>query len=149
MAAERRTETDIADLRSLLTEMDDAEAVDPSHFIVADVGFHMQIAKAARNPPLASVLESIGVLLKAWMSGVASSSPEHDPTREHVAIMEAIEDGDGQRARAAMQSHLSAAYGRLRSVHGIGPARSLVPQAVPNSGTSPTEPVNTTQFRVR
>ncbi len=120
MAAERRSEGDISALRSLLAEMDAAEPSDPDGFIAADLAFHLRIAKAAGNPPLASVLGSIGLLLKAWMSGVASSSPEHDPSGEHAAIIEAIERGDGDDARVAMRTHLMAAYERLLSTRSEG-----------------------------
>ncbi len=118
MAAERRSEGDISALRSLLAEMDAAEPNDPDRFIAADLSFHLRVAKAAGNPPLATVLESVGVLLRAWMSGVASSSPEHDPSDEHAAIIEAIERGDTAGASAAMRAHLVAAFERLQSRRG-------------------------------
>jgi GntR family transcriptional regulator, transcriptional repressor for pyruvate dehydrogenase complex len=131
LAAGRRSEADLAALRSLLAEMDDAEPNDPNRFIASDLAFHMRIAKAAGNPPLASVLESIALLLKAWMSGVAASTPEHDPSEEHSAIIEAIERGDSDNAGAAMRSHLVAAYERLRSTR--GEERVARPSAAPLS----------------
>lgn len=123
MAAGRRSEADLTALQLLLAEMDDAEPDDVDRFVASDVAFHLRIARAARNPPLASVLQSIGVLLEAWILRLAKATPEHNPSWEHQQIIDAIRSGDGQQARAAMQAHLAAAYGRLGSTrHGERPS---------------------------
>ena len=113
LATRRRDQADIAELARLLDAMDAAEPQSADRFIESDIAFHLAIARAAGNEPLAGVMSSIASLLDAWMHQVAATSPSHNPASEHQAIYEAIKAGDVERARAAMRMHIAAAYGRL------------------------------------
>ena len=54
LAAQRRDEQDLKDLRKLLLRMEQAE--DDDDFIEADMEFHLRIADLARNSVLAGIL---------------------------------------------------------------------------------------------
>lgn len=113
LAAERRTEEEVAELRVLLDQMG-AAANNPEKFVAADVAFHVCVAKAARNSAIAGVMSSIRSLLRVWISRVMRSSTSFEPSmREHAAVLEAIAKGDPAMARAAMQAHMDGAHERL------------------------------------
>lgn len=88
--------------------------------IEADILFHMRIASAASNPVFVSVMESLRPHLLFTMNlSRQFSRPESRAGRyaqiesEHCMIMEAIIDGDAQRAQAAMRMHLGNAAVRV------------------------------------
>jgi len=111
-AAARRTPEDIADLRALIETMRGAPA--DQRFVEADVAFHLRIARAAGNPVLQQMLESTHSLLHAWISRVIEAAGDTNPSlSEHIPVLEAIEAGDVEGARAAIREHLDRAGARL------------------------------------
>ncbi len=88
--------------------------------VEADIMFHMRIARAGGNPVFVSVMESLRPHLLFTMNlSRQFSHPESCARRyaqiesEHCMIMEAIIDGDAQRAQAAMRTHLGNAAVRV------------------------------------
>jgi DNA-binding FadR family transcriptional regulator len=82
---------------------------------IADVAFHLHVAKAAQNSILEQMLVSIQSLLRSWITRVRDASTGHGPScRDHVPIHAAIEKGDVAAAREAMHSHLTNAGERLK-----------------------------------
>lgn len=114
LAARRRTEQDVSDLRALLQRMEQSEhKVDA--FVDADVAFHQRIADAARNSVLKDIHSSVQALSRAWIRRVITSAESTRPSyEEHVPIFEAIERGDPEAAQAAMEHHMTSAAQRLR-----------------------------------
>jgi GntR family transcriptional repressor for pyruvate dehydrogenase complex len=113
LAAERRTDEDLAMLRSYLEQM--AEASDTHTFVTADLAFHMRVAEAAANLSLLQIMASIRSLLEVWITRVRSA--EIDNTRsvnEHVAVLRALEAAEPTAARAAMEAHMQSATRRLQ-----------------------------------
>lgn len=112
LAAERRTDEDIAELRVLLEAMRDAtEATD---FVAADVAFHLRVAQAAKNSVLQSMHGGTQSLLHAWISRVIAAADETKPSYlEHEPVFQAISDGDVAAARSAISRHLQLAGARL------------------------------------
>jgi GntR family transcriptional repressor for pyruvate dehydrogenase complex len=112
LAAQRRTDTDVAELRELLETMrDTTQAAD---FVAADVAFHLRVAQAAKNSVLQSMLSGTQSLLHAWISRVIEAADETTPSYlEHVPVFEAISGGDEAAARAAIRRHLELAGARL------------------------------------
>ena len=112
LAALRRTDADIADLRVLLEAMRDAtEAAD---FVAADVAFHLRIARTAKNSVLQSMHNGTQSLLHAWISRVIAAADETKPSYlEHEPVFLAISDGDEAAARNAIRRHLQLAGARL------------------------------------
>ena len=115
LAAERRTDEDIAELRVLLEAMRDAtEATD---FVAADVAFHLRVAQAAKNSVLQSMHGGTQSLLHAWISRVIAAADETKPSYlEHEPVFQAISDGDVAAARSAIQP-ASPARGRSPERH--------------------------------
>jgi GntR family transcriptional regulator, transcriptional repressor for pyruvate dehydrogenase complex len=112
LAAERRTDTDVDDLRTLLARM--KSAPDKMAFVEADVAFHLRIAEAARNPILQQMLGSTQSLLRAWVLRVVENQGDTAPSyREHTPVFAAIEKQDPDAARTAIRSHLQKAGQRL------------------------------------
>jgi GntR family transcriptional repressor for pyruvate dehydrogenase complex len=106
LAAERRDERAIADLRRLLGDMERA-AGDPERFVAVESAFHLRLADAAGNEVVYGIMATIRSLLQVWQARVAQSSGDARPSlAEHRQILEAIEQGDPAAAREAMAAHM-------------------------------------------
>lgn len=89
----------------------------------ADFAFHLAIADAANNPRFSEFLQVLGPTLiprRAVAEGGGEATlPAADLNRlvaEHEAILNAIQDGDEDAARAAMRQHLKNSQTRYRSM---------------------------------
>jgi GntR family transcriptional regulator, transcriptional repressor for pyruvate dehydrogenase complex len=112
LAAERRTEEDLLDLRSLLRKMEAASTT--QDFIDADTAFHLRLAETAGNSVLAGILLSIRSLIQVWITRVTESAEFNVQSyEEHVRILAAIEEQDESRAATAMEAHLKSAAAKL------------------------------------
>lgn len=113
LAAKRRTEQDLADLREILDRMVQSPSI--PGFVDVDVQFHLRLAEAAGNSVLRDIHSSVQALLRAWIARVlAASGSIHPSYEEHVPIVEAIERGDVAGAQVAMAEHMNSAAERLR-----------------------------------
>jgi GntR family transcriptional repressor for pyruvate dehydrogenase complex len=113
LAAKRRSEADLADMRALLERMAHAPSI--SGFVDVDVQFHLCLAEAAGNSALRDIHSSVQALLRAWIARVVVASGDTRPSyEEHVPIMDAVARGDAPAAQAAMAAHMSSAAERLR-----------------------------------
>lgn len=114
LAAERRDQTDLDDLRRQLDRMRTAEG-DRAAFVAADVAFHLRVAEAARNETLFQIMGSVRSLLRVWIARVMDrpGAQAAATAGEHAPIYEAILAGDSEAARNAMESHMAWAYARL------------------------------------
>ena len=116
LAAERRSEDDLAALEACLGRMESqAELGDVAAFVDADVEFHLVLAEAAGNSALRDVLNSIQSLLRAWIGRVIAEGHEQSSYEEHVPIFQAVQAQDPVAASAAMDAHMRSAAGRLRN----------------------------------
>jgi GntR family transcriptional repressor for pyruvate dehydrogenase complex len=107
LAATRRGPDVAGRLTELLAEM--ANASTPEAFASADTAFHLEIAHAAQNPPLASVLESVKSLLDVWVVRVVEATPDRDDlVTQHRRIAEAIAAADPDAAANFMGEHIAA-----------------------------------------
>jgi len=108
LAAERATEADRAELTALLDELE----AGGSELIGLDERIHRAVYRAAHNALLEATLEQYYVLaLRIW--SIALDSPLGDRAHEleeaveaHRALLEAINDGDGERAAETMRAHV-------------------------------------------
>jgi GntR family transcriptional regulator, sialic acid-inducible nan operon repressor len=117
MAAQRRTESDLEIMRDALDANRLAIGDHPA-FIRTDVAFHHAIARVPGNPIFTSLYEAVIEWLREQrlISGKTPGAGE-DAYAAHVAIYEAIAEGDAAAAEAAMQRHLEAVaqrYWRVR-----------------------------------
>lgn len=107
LAAERRTDDDVAALESALGHM--VETIeDPGAHAEADVAFHRALAVASGNDLLARIGGVFEALLRARDELV-----HRDVRREfeapHAAVLDAVREGDAERAESAMRDLLSIA----------------------------------------
>jgi GntR family transcriptional repressor for pyruvate dehydrogenase complex len=114
LAAERRSEEQLRDIRGHLHGMRDAG--DNDRFVDADVAFHLSIAAATGNTVLSNMLASISSLLNVWIRNVIEAAESTEPSyREHVPIYDAIADRDSDGAAEAMRLHMDGASCRLNA----------------------------------
>ena len=130
LAAQRRTDDDLADLTRILGRMEREarDRVDAAAFVDADVEFHLKLAETARNSALRDVLSGIQSLLRAWIGRVIAEGHRELSYREHVPILDAVRARDAAAAESAMDAHLRSAAQRLQAtlerVSGDGVTRS-------------------------
>lgn len=109
LAAERRSDDDLRRLELSIEGMQCAAqggGDGVGEFHRADSIFHLTIAAASRNPYLYEAVEEARSRLFAPMAAIDKQGLQQDSVAEHRAVLEAIADGDGDRAASAMEHHL-------------------------------------------
>lgn len=111
-AALRRTESD----REILRRRFDAMDLDPEHYDAVqeaelDTEFHLALADASHNVALVHVMRGLFLLLRGHITRNLEKLHSKGASREairaqHQAILEAVEAGEPEAARAAAGSHL-------------------------------------------
>jgi len=106
LAATRGDEQHIAAMREAFAVMDRARE-DPVAYIEADLDFHLALAEGAANPLILSLIDSIVGLLREQRMRIfyVEGGPERGQYH-HKRILDALEQHDAAKARAAMQAHL-------------------------------------------
>lgn len=106
LAAVRATEENLNSLRESVAVMDAAQR-DPDAYIEADLDFHLELAEAAANPLILSLIDSIvGVLREQRMRIFEVEGGPDRGQYHHKRILEAMEHQDVEGAREAMRAHL-------------------------------------------
>jgi DNA-binding GntR family transcriptional regulator len=103
LAAERATDADREELALLLSELD----AGGSELIDLDQRIHRAVYRAAHNDLLETTLEQYYTLaLRIWSIGLDRAHELEAAVGEHRALLEAIHEGDGDRAAATMRAHV-------------------------------------------
>lgn len=110
-AAKKRTAVNLAAMESALEAMKDAHG-DEKVGEKADMDFHVAIAEASQNPLLVNLLNQVsGIMIETmketrrlWLFSRQTTSEQL--REEHVAIFNAISEGDEIKASKAMLTHL-------------------------------------------
>ncbi|NKZ09548.1 FadR family transcriptional regulator [Mycolicibacterium septicum DSM 44393] len=92
LAATARTEEDLAELRAQLAHTD---TTDHARFTHSDTEFHLAVVRASHNPVLIEIYRG---LLEAITASVATTSATPGGMFPHDGLVEAIADGDVERA---------------------------------------------------
>ena len=108
LASLRRTEAEAQFIRHHAAQM--LEHInDPDLVMEHDLAFHLEIAKASRNPVFAMIVGAFqGVSRQSWPVGWRSRSEASQRlamTQIHIAIADAIATGDPQKANTLMTAH--------------------------------------------
>ncbi len=107
LAAERRTDTNLQAMQRCIETMR-TKPGEPEGYVEADVEFHSEIARAARNPLFALLINALaGPLRKSRIESFSGPSMVRLRVRQHEQIFNAIEKQDVATAQAAMSGHLS------------------------------------------
>ena len=95
-----------------------------ARFIEADTAFHVGIALLARNQMLVrAVSEARSQMERIMLAAVDIHYFGELPGREHLAILAAIREKDGERARQLMHDHIMQSKDKVLGVASILPAR--------------------------
>jgi GntR family transcriptional repressor for pyruvate dehydrogenase complex len=109
LAAERATGDQIAELAEEVAEMY-ASIDDPQEYLIHDVRFHRTIARAAGNPILGALMETISAsLYDARRFTVEFSVDLKESAEMHREIYRAIRSHNPVQAKLAMEKHLNMA----------------------------------------
>ena len=118
LAAERATERDRAHIELLLEELA-AVGAEPSERVLIDLDqrIHRHIYDCTHNPFLATTLNEYYVLtLRIWFLALDRVARLGDAVREHRRLLEAIRDGDADRAEETMRRHVRGFEDAVRRV---------------------------------
>jgi GntR family transcriptional repressor for pyruvate dehydrogenase complex len=122
LAAERATADDLATLADTYARMvETAEQARASRaaeklYQEADIGFHRDVVRAARNRALASMTEPIHRALNIAFERLARPEARFERgLPEHRRILKGIADRDPDAAREAMAAHLRTVEGYLEA----------------------------------
>jgi GntR family transcriptional repressor for pyruvate dehydrogenase complex len=111
LAAERRSQENLADLRQILSQME-AALGNEEESEQTDIHFHLQIAKASHNTLLIGMMESLTERLQASMKAsrrlwfFTERASAELLLQEHRDIYQAIEAQDGKLAADKMMQHI-------------------------------------------
>lgn len=117
LAAERKTDENIKEMNDLIKEQElllEEGDFDVKQFIKLDIDFHCVIAKAANN----EILDRLTLELVEGYNRYILSTPFLDRADtivlEHRKIIEAIKEGNGEKASLIIQSHITDIKEELR-----------------------------------
>lgn len=117
LAAERRSNTDLAALHAAVAEMDGQKNFDEKR-LEADATFHRVLGAASGNTYLSAIIDYISSRLKettkATMEVYTCDDLLDVTINEHRKILSAVEAGDKAGARTAMAAHIHGAARRLK-----------------------------------
>jgi DNA-binding GntR family transcriptional regulator len=116
LAAVRLTAADSDEIAALLAELDGLGHIpDERHLIALDQRLHRFVYAACRNTFLESSLEDYYThALRIWFLALDRLEHLGDAVGEHKAILEAIRDGDADRAAATMAAHIDGFESSIR-----------------------------------
>ena len=109
LAAERRTEADLAEMDAAIAEMDTSLGTGgrADDFIDADLRFHLAVAEATGNRLLLHSMQAVrDVVRRALMTVFLIPRSPEQALVEHRAVRSAIAARDAGRARQEMLDHL-------------------------------------------
>jgi GntR family transcriptional repressor for pyruvate dehydrogenase complex len=116
MAARTASAEQLAELRVVLDSAGPADGIDK--LIAADMEFHRRITLATGNRVLCSLLEGLStptMRARVWR-GLTEPAALERTLAEHAAILEALEAGDAEAARAWSTVHIANVERWLASV---------------------------------
>ncbi len=109
MCARRATAEDLAALQALVDELRSAVDAPATENLAIDQRFHVQVARAAGNEPLAdAVARALDAVVLVRESLPFGRVDQHAAVAHQQALLDAIRTGDPERARREMHRHLAA-----------------------------------------
>lgn len=108
LAAQQATPEDVAKLRTLLEQVEEAhDKGDSDTSATADAAFHQALAEATRNALVIAVAAGLQEVLQSVLKAQDQAIISAYGGRDHRAIYDAVADHDPKGARAAMAEHMS------------------------------------------
>jgi DNA-binding GntR family transcriptional regulator len=107
LAAERATDDDRGAVAGLLDELERHTELDQRELMALDERSHRQVYRCAHNQVLEASLEEYYVLaLRIWYLALDQARELEQAVLDHREILEAIRDGEADRAAEAMRRHV-------------------------------------------
>ncbi len=133
LAAERATAKDRRRIMSALAAMEASHDVPTA--IIADKAFHLAIIDATHNPVLQGFRGAIDTILSAVFM-VATGSPGwfNENLPNHAIAARAIDEGNAEKARAAMQQVLGYTQFKLSTKRKYGRNAKILPRKLTVNG---------------
>jgi DNA-binding GntR family transcriptional regulator len=117
LAAERCVAADQQAMAELIAALKSGAATDQRQLMKLDQEIHLQIYRSARNSFLQSTLERyFNLSLRLWFLVLDHEVRLRDAVDEHVALLEAVLAGDGDRAEEIMRRHVIGFEREIRKV---------------------------------
>ncbi|RJQ82809.1 FadR family transcriptional regulator [Pseudonocardiaceae bacterium YIM PH 21723] len=115
LAASRRTEQELAELTDTLAERDKAMAAkDTPTFAEADTRFHLLLVRSSHNAALIEMYRGIAEAVQASIAGVFDHmQAEQAEDVGHSALLDAVRDGDAERAATEAGGFLNELLGQF------------------------------------
>ena len=115
LAAERSTEEQVEQMRVLTEEM--AANADQTEFVRKNCRLHILFAQASGCPPLLKTVSTLELeIMDAFLAMPKLSQSEAHSHAQHREIIDAIAAGDRNKARDALDEHLSGSQLLLREL---------------------------------
>jgi DNA-binding GntR family transcriptional regulator len=116
-AAERLTTARRAELEALLARIEATDGADRDELIELDAEIHRFVHRASANPYLEETLARyFNLSLRIWYLVLDRLPHLTERVREHRALLEAIRDGEAERARTIAAEHVGTFATEIRSV---------------------------------
>jgi DNA-binding GntR family transcriptional regulator len=117
LAAQRATEDDIVILEALRQEQAATPVEDRRRLFDIDHKFHRAVARAAHNKYMADSLERLfGLSQRLWYLALPKLGFLPGSVEQHLDLVQAIENGDGEEAERIMRAHVGQFYAQVREV---------------------------------
>lgn len=105
----------LSELITVLTAITAAD--DPREVLRIDVGVHCEIYRAAGNPHLEDILVSLdGHATRIWCLFIDRLPDIADHVREHISLLQAIVDGDEEKAATLTLAHVTGFEQAIRAL---------------------------------
>lgn len=98
-----------------LIEAMDASDLTPAEFLALDAQLHLALAEESGNVVIAAMMAGLRTAIESYVQAGAARIAEWDAAadrlrREHRAILDAVDDGDSERARRLVHDHITGYY---------------------------------------
>lgn len=100
--------------RAVVEAMDAADLT-PGEFLALDAQLHLALAEASGNVVIAAMMAGLRTAIESYVQAGAEAIADWDAAaarlrREHRAILDAVDDGDADRARTLVREHIAGYY---------------------------------------
>jgi len=127
LAAERRTEADLAGMEALLEDTKGIER-DRERFVAWDMAFHAALAAATKNEMFSILLDSVvSTMRRVREYGFNVPSTPERARQYHRRILQRVKQGNREAARAEMDAHLREAERTMQEGMERGMEQDLEP----------------------
>ncbi|MEV0221772.1 FCD domain-containing protein [Streptomyces sp. NPDC050704] len=121
LAAQRRTDDDLAALDAALAKRRDAATGSDEEFVDADIALHAAVVAAAHNPVLTALFTEFvpalrqGLIDLVELLGLRSGDPNHGD-EGHAALVDAVVRSDAEAAGRTLRDELRQTLAQLHSL---------------------------------